>query len=508
MANLNRRRMMLGAASLAGGATLATTIGGRASADALPSNAVGTVDGAGVNSMFPAVTVQPSDARYGQLVLGNNQRWQAQPDSVRLVSTASQALQVVQEAVSNGKRITVRGGGHCYEDFVSNSDVKIILDMSRMSEIYWDPAMMAYAVESGALLLDVYEKLFKVWGVTIPAGYCYSVGVGGHIAGGGYGLLGRRNGLTVDYLYAVEVVTVDATGTAKLVVATRDPNDPNRELWWAHTGGGGGSFGVVTRYWFRSPTSTPPTSATDPTTLLPAPPAQVLLSTVVLPWSSLTQADFTTLVRNYTAWYAANSAPNSPYTALGSYLILNSSASGAVTILAQVDATVSGAQQLLSSFLSAVTAGVAATPSPIPAPRTLPWLRATRMLGTSSPVLTNPTLRGDHKSAYYAAQIPDAQIATLYKYLTLSSYSNPNANVVLQPYGGQIGAAASGDTAMPHRSAILILLMQAFWTDAVDDPTHVGWVRAFYSELYGATAECRCPTASPTGATSTTPTAI
>ena len=40
---------------------------------------------------------------------------------------------------------------------------------------------------------------------------------------------------------------------ARSVVATRESSDPNRDLWWAHTGGGGGNFGVVTRYWFRSP---------------------------------------------------------------------------------------------------------------------------------------------------------------------------------------------------------------------------------------------------------------
>ena len=42
-------------------------------------------------------------------------------------------------------------------------------------------------------------------------------------------------------------------GTAQTIVATRDPSDPHHELWWAHTGGGGGNFGIVTRYWLRSP---------------------------------------------------------------------------------------------------------------------------------------------------------------------------------------------------------------------------------------------------------------
>ncbi|HET9257222.1 MAG TPA: hypothetical protein VFO16_18765 [Pseudonocardiaceae bacterium] len=73
--------------------------------------------------------------------------------------------------------------------------------------------------------------------------------VGGHVSGGGWGMLCRQYGLIIDHLYAVEVVVVDATGKARTVVATRERNDPNRDLWWARTGGGGNSFGVVTRYW-------------------------------------------------------------------------------------------------------------------------------------------------------------------------------------------------------------------------------------------------------------------
>ena len=89
--------------------------------------------------------------------------------------------------------------------------------------------------------------------MTIPAGESPDLGVGGHVLGGAFGFLCRQHGLAADHLYGVEVVVVDETGTARSVVATREPSDPNRELWWAHTGGGGGNFGIVTRYWFRSP---------------------------------------------------------------------------------------------------------------------------------------------------------------------------------------------------------------------------------------------------------------
>src|SRR2546426_972643 len=91
--------------------------------------------------------------------------------------------------------------------------------------------MGAFAVVSGATLGEVYRKLFLGWGVTIPAGISPNIGVGGHVLGGAFGYLCRQHGLAADHLYGVEVVVVDETGTARSVVATREPSDPNRDLW-------------------------------------------------------------------------------------------------------------------------------------------------------------------------------------------------------------------------------------------------------------------------------------
>ncbi|MGM1061293.1 FAD-binding oxidoreductase [Saccharothrix sp. Mg75] len=433
-------------------------------------------------------TVKPGDPRYGELVTGMNQRWVARPDYIRLVTTPAQVVDAVQEAVTAGKRVTVRGGGHCYEDFVSSPDVEVIIDLQNMNKVYWDDRRGAYAVEAGAILLDVYEHLYLAHGVVLPAGFCYSVGVGGHIAGGGFGLLSRRNGLTVDHLYAVEVVVVDRHGRTRLVVATREPGDPNRELWWAHTGGGGGNFGVVTRYWFRSPGR----SGDDPATALPKPPAEVLLSSVSLPWDRVTQADFARLVGNHGAWYEANSAPDSPAATLAGYLILNHRASGAITLITQSDATVPGAERLHADYLTALLTGVSAAGA-VPVPRRLPWLRTTRMLGTSVSTLTNTTLRGDHKSACLLRRFPDEQVATLHKYLTTTDYTNRNAQVVLHPYGGKIAAVAPDATASAHRGTIFKMLLQTFWTEPSGDAENLAWTRALYGELFAATGGVPVP---------------
>src|SRR5690606_2126755 len=111
---------------------------------------------------------------------------------------------------------------------------------------------------------------YSRWGVTVPGGICLGVGMGGHVTGGGYGPLSRKFGLVADHLAGVEVVTVDADGSARTVTAMKD--GPEHDLWWAHTGGGGGNFGVVTRFLLRSPDA----DGTDPTRALPTPPRRML----------------------------------------------------------------------------------------------------------------------------------------------------------------------------------------------------------------------------------------
>jgi hypothetical protein len=471
--DLSRRRVLTGSATVA--------LAGAMTGGVLGGGGVAAADEA--SSRIARPTVTPDDPRYPQLITGNNSRWTARPEAVQLVGGTGEVVAAVQGAVRAGKRISIRGGGHCFEDFVYHPEVQVVIDMSRMDRVYWDPAMGAFAVEGGALLLDVYDRLFKEWGVTLPGGMCYSVGIGGHVSGGGYGLLSRVHGLTVDHLHAVEVVTVDRYGVAKAVIATRDPADPNHDLWWAHTGGGGGNFGVITRYWFRSPGAT----GTNPSELLVKPPTEVIVSVVQFPWSSIDQAAFTRLVGNYGAWHEANGAPGGPNIGLSSFLSLYHRSNGNLVMLTVQDGTAPNAAALLQDYLSAITAGTSVVPVPASQPRRLPWLAATRLLGTSNPVLTNPTLRGAHKSTYMRKNLPAAHIAAMYKHLTRADYANPNAMVTMLSFGGNINRMREDATANGQRDSTFKLLYQVFWTEKSEDPQHIGWLRGLYREVYADT---------------------
>jgi FAD/FMN-containing dehydrogenase len=405
--------------------------------------------------------IYPSDPRYDTMRMGFNRRWVGAPAYIQLVNNASDTVQAVQRALDAGLRITVRGGGHCYEDFSSGNYGGVIIDLSNMQNVYMDrPGRVC--VEGGATLWNVYETLFKNYNLALPGGSCYSVGVGGHIVGGGYGLLSRQFGLVVDYLSGVDVVCVNRHGQARLVRARK--GDPKTEwLLWAHTGGGGGNFGVVTAYYFTG---------------LPNPPEQVRVAITSWSWSQLGPENFATLLRNFGNFMQANSSPSSPYARLFALLHANHKSAGKISLTTQVAGPGFG---LLDTFLTQLNAGVGAKPD-TPFDVTLPWLQATEWLNGSG-----RNQRGKYKSSYMQAPFPDQQIDAIYAALTDDSYSNPQALLQIDSYGCQVNAVAPHATAVPQRSSIMKLQYQTYWPYAADDEYNLRWINDFYAEVYAPT---------------------
>ncbi|WP_328935779.1 MULTISPECIES: BBE domain-containing protein [unclassified Streptomyces] len=481
MPELGRRRLLEYA--IAGvtvtGTTAATGAGGTAQA------ATPTAE----DTASAPIVVTPQDGRYDDMTTGYNKRWVGHPEKIRVIRSTADAVTAVQEAVTGGKRLSVRSGGGCFEDFVYNPEIDIVLDLSTLDKVSYDATRRAFCIEPGAILLNVYDTLYRDWGVTLPGGLCYSVGMGGHACGGGYGLLSRQFGLVVDHLYAVEVVVVNAAGIAKAVIATADPADPHHDLWWAHTGGGGGNFGVVTRYWFRSPDAT----GTDPEALLPAPPSHVLLNIVAIPWSSVDEADFGRLLRNFVAWQQAHSAPGAAENALSSLFGLNHVATGVLTLITQVDATAPNAAQILTDHLTAIGAGTAQAvrDSLVVAPSKVTWGQATRFISTSN--YAAPAVRVKARSAYLKGNFTTDQASVIHRYLTAPDYSNPGASLILFPYGGEISSVASDATAIPQRDSVVKMQYQAWWVDPATDATHIAWVRGMYREVYAKTGGVPVP---------------
>jgi aclacinomycin oxidase len=356
-----------------------------------------------------------------------------------------------------------------------------------MDEVGFDPARRAFVVQPGATLGRVYRALQKGWGVTIPAGGCPEVGAGGHIAGGGYGPLSRRYGSVVDHLYAVEVVVVDRHGAARAVVATRDAGDPNRDLWWAHTGGGGGNFGVVTRYWLRSPGAT----GADPATLLPRAPEQMLECLVEWAWdASMTEAAFTRLLHNFGAWHERNSAPDSPYAGIYGILLPTHRSAGGFAMVVQIDAGLPRADAMVTEFVAAVTAGTGLTPV-LDARRTMPWMHLMTWPGTGEPG-DQFNRRYKIKAAYLRKGYGAGQLSAIYRNLT-NDTGTANCGMLLIGYGGEVRSVPAGATAVAQRDVIMKAVFQNIWVDETQDAASLSWVRNLYRDVYAATGGVPVP---------------
>src|SRR5580765_5203697 len=143
---------------------------------------------------------------------GFDRRWFAPGlQAVYVPTHPEQVAECVTAAIQgHGRNVKVTSGRHCYEDFVYNGSTRAVIDMSALNQVGFDPARSAYFVDAGCENWTVYRTLLNGFNKTLPAGSCYSVGAGGHITGGGYGLLSRMHGLTVDHLTAVDIVTWDA----------------------------------------------------------------------------------------------------------------------------------------------------------------------------------------------------------------------------------------------------------------------------------------------------------
>ncbi|MEU3356045.1 FAD-binding protein [Streptomyces sp. NPDC037389] len=419
-------------------------------------------------------TVGPDDTRYPSLILrGSNARFVGKPDYIRVADTTGQVVEAVQQAVREGRRIAVRSGGHCFENFVDDPSVKALIDLSSMNAVHYDASRRAFAVEPGALLGQVYRRLFTEWGVAIPAGATAEVGVGGHVLGGGYGALSRRYGLSVDHLYGVEVVVVDASGKASNVVATRDSSGPLRELWWAHTGGGGGNFGIVTRYWFRDPAAT----GSDPARLLPRPPASVLTFTASWSWKDLDERSFARLVRNHGTWYENNSAPGSPYAGLFSVMMLNTRKIGTLDLVGRLDSTGPGARRLMDDYVAAIDQGIGSRPTVNQ--QTQPWLEAHANVSESAPTPFKV------KSGYLRRRFTDRQIGVLHEHLTGKAGDELDGSLWLVSYGGKVNTVPVDATAVAQRDSILKAVYMTGWKDPKHDgAAELAWVRDLYKAVY------------------------
>jgi aclacinomycin oxidase len=414
---------------------------------------------------------------------GVNLRFKGSPLGIIPVSSIDELAQALQESIDQGLHVVVRGGGHCLENFVAAPSVQVIIDISRIKGVRHDPEKKAIEVMAGETTGEMLRKLYEQWRIVLPVGEHPDIGMGGHIAGGAFGFLCRQHGLAVDYLYAVEILWVNENRKVEKIVATREADDQNRELWWAHTGGGTGNFGIVTRYWFRSATTT----GVVPSALLPRAPGNIETLEIDWSWNDVDESSFHRLVKNFGRWVEENSGEGISARSFFGTLHLWNKVTGKLQLKGLVTDP-AHADYVIKDLIPALHQGL-----DIPhrlSRKKISWLEFA--LNPFPDIFPPGKGAFKFKDAFLLKPFTDQQIRTVYRYVTERT-DTPGGSVGMATYGGKVNTVASGETASAQRSAIFTMSCTPGWTDPAEAEKYMDWSRSCYRDLFAETGGAPVP---------------
>ena len=197
------------------------------------------------------------DQAAGTQVSGLLDGWTPAPSAYAIKArNTADVVAGVNFARENNLRLVVKGGGHSYYG-TSNAPDSLLIWTRAMSKVTLHDAFVgqgcagriapvpAVSAEAGAVWIDLYDSVTTKGGRYVQGGGCMTVGVAGLLLGGGFGSYSKRFGTAAASLLEAEIVTAD--GRVRVVNACTEP-----DLFWALKGGGGGTFGIVTRLTLRT----------------------------------------------------------------------------------------------------------------------------------------------------------------------------------------------------------------------------------------------------------------
>ncbi|HVM31198.1 MAG TPA: FAD-binding oxidoreductase [Candidatus Limnocylindrales bacterium] len=185
--------------------------------------------------------LRPGDEGYEEARLIHNLAFDRHPALIVRAANDEDVVQTVNFARDNRIELAIRSGGH---SFAGHSAIEggILLDLAGLDQIVIDAEQRVGHAGAGVTAAAYTVAAFE-HGVATPFGDTGSVGLAGLTLGGGIGWLVRKRGLTIDHLVSVDLVTADGQ---RLTAS----DDENPDLFWALRGGGG-NFGVATRFTYR-----------------------------------------------------------------------------------------------------------------------------------------------------------------------------------------------------------------------------------------------------------------
>jgi FAD/FMN-containing dehydrogenase len=185
--------------------------------------------------------VLPGDAGYDQAIRLHQAQFDViRPQAVVFCESAADVRDTLLFSQDNDLPVAPRSGGHSGGGYSTTTGV--VVDVSRIAQVSVGSGQVT--IGAGIKSVDAANALAST-GLVLPNGTCPTVAAGGFVTGGGIGPITRDYGVASDGLAAAEVVLADGR------IVRCSPRE-NTDLYWALRGGGGGNFGIVTRYRLRA----------------------------------------------------------------------------------------------------------------------------------------------------------------------------------------------------------------------------------------------------------------
>ncbi len=396
-----------------------------------------------INSLKAAVkgrVVVPTDPDYDEVRTIWNAMIQRRPSVIVQCASADDAATALAFARENQLDIAVRGAGH---NIAGNAicDYGLVIDFSNMKTVQVDPDQRRAFVEPGATLAD-FDAAVQAHGLATPVGINSTTGIAGLTLGGGFGWLTRQYGLTVDNLVGADLVMADGS---KLHAS----NSENPDLFWAIRGGGG-NFGIVTRFEFA---------------LHPVGP-EILAGLMVFPFGQAKQVlnryrEFVeTAPEELNVWVVMRRAPPLPF--------LPEEVHGKEVVVLAIfyGGEISKGEELIAplrQFGDAHGEHIGAQPYSA-------WQQA------FDPLLT-PGARNYWKSHNFT-ELQDGALDCMIQYA--GQLPSDQCEIFIGLIAGAANRVAVDAMAYPSRDARFVLNVHARWDQAKDDDPCRDWARSFF----------------------------
>ena len=409
--------------------------------------------------------VRPGDAKYATAKLLFDPRFDGQhPAGIAYVANPHDVSTCLAFVRKFNIPFAARSGGHSYAGWSGTNG--LIIDVQNFKTVAVSGSTAV--VGAGTRLIDFYNGL-AAKGRAVPGGSCPTVGIAGLALGGGIGVTARAYGLTCDSIESLQIVTANGA----VLTATADPRHFS-DLFWACKGGGGGNFGVVTSFTFRT---------------VPAP--RPVLFSLSWPWSRAAR-----VVAGWQSW-----APHAP-DAMWSNLHL-AAAPGGRTPTVSVGGCFLGSDADAANLLNQLYAKVGSTPSSHFLSFPQPFLTA--MLAEAG--CSSIGLQACHlpwyasggklnrqpqfaKSDFFTTPLSNAGINTLLAGIVALQRVHGAAGgvggIAFDALGGAVNRIAPTATAFVHRNALFSAQYTTDWTNGAGSTginNQHTWLRKFWASL-------------------------